>query len=117
MKTFLPWADRRVIVRVVEAPEFTLPAAWTVIRSRGPYSYDDERHLLIDHAVDVLITKDSGGHQTQAKLDAASDLGVPVVIISRPAPISGAPSVDQVMTAVNWVRANGARGGPRTNHR
>ncbi len=67
--------------------------------------------------VDVLITKDSGGDLTKAKLDAAADLGVPVVIISRPAPAHAVPSVDQVAIAVNWVRVRGARRGSPTDHR
>ena len=85
-----------------------MPAAWIVITSRGPYTYGNERRLIIDHAVDVLITKDSGGDQTRAKLDAAADLGVPVVIISRPAPLPGVLCVDQVTTAANWVRLQGS---------
>ena len=117
LETFLPWADRRAIVRVVDPPEFAVPAAWIVITSRGPYSYDNERRLMTDHAVDVLITKDSGGDLTRAKLDAAADLGVPVVIISRPAPVRTVPSVDQIAIAVNWVRARGGHRGPPTDRR
>ena len=105
LEEFLSWADRRALVRVVDPPEFTVPSAWTVITSRGPYSFDDERRLMTDHAVDVLITKDSGGDLTKAKLAAAADLGVPVVIISRPAPVAGVPSVDQVSEAVHWAEA------------
>ncbi len=45
--------------------------------SRGPYSYAGERQLLDEHAIDVLLTKDSGGAHTVAKLDAADDLGIP----------------------------------------
>jgi precorrin-6A/cobalt-precorrin-6A reductase len=114
LETFLPWADRRSIVRVVDPPGFTLPATWTVITSRGPYSYADERRLIIHHAVDVLITKDSGGDLTRAKLDAAADLGVPVVIINRPAPIPGLVTVDQVTAAAKWVGLQGShRASPR----
>lgn len=110
--SFLPWADREAIVRVVDPPEFTPPPNWTVITSRGPYTFDDERQLMIDHSVDVLLSKDSGGFRTQAKLDAAADVAVPVVIISRPAPIPGVPRVDQVTAAVDWVRVRGAHRAP-----
>jgi precorrin-6A/cobalt-precorrin-6A reductase len=78
------WADRDVLVRLVDPPAKPLPERWTVIVSRGPYSYSDERQILGKYAIDVLVSKDSGGAHTVAKLDAAGDLGIPVVIIARP---------------------------------
>ena len=83
---FAAWADRDVLVRLVDPPAATLPQRWNVILSRGPYSYDGERKILTEHAIDVILTKDSGGTHTVAKLDAAGDLGIPVVIIARPEP-------------------------------
>jgi precorrin-6A/cobalt-precorrin-6A reductase len=81
---FTSWADRDALVRLVDPPTTPLPQRWAVILSRGPYSYFGERQILEEHAIDVLITKDSGGTHTVAKLDAACDLGIPVVIIARP---------------------------------
>jgi precorrin-6A/cobalt-precorrin-6A reductase len=84
LATFASWADRDVLIRLVDPPLTPLPGRWTVVLSRGPYSYSGERQILSEHAVDVLLTKDSGGAHTVAKLDAAGDLGIPVVIIARP---------------------------------
>jgi precorrin-6A/cobalt-precorrin-6A reductase len=93
---FLPWADRDVTVRVVDPPEFPLPRRWQLIRSRGPYAYAGELTLLRDAGADLLVTKDSGGTHTAAKLDAARDLGVQVVVVERPAVPAGVPQVATV---------------------
>ena len=84
LTNFGSWAGRDVVIRLVDPLLTPLPARWTVILSRGPYSYSGERQILSEHAIDVLLTKDSGGVHTVAKLDAAADLGIPVVIIARP---------------------------------
>ena len=93
---FLPWADREVTVRVVDPPSFPLPDRWRLIRSRGPYGYADELALMREAGSDLLVTKDSGGTHTAAKLDAARDLGMGVVVIRRPAPPPGVPQVATV---------------------
>jgi precorrin-6A/cobalt-precorrin-6A reductase len=103
LSAFGPWADRDVLIRLVEPPSKPLPERWTLIRSRGPYSYSGERQILREHAVDVLLSKDSGGTHTAAKLDAAGDLGIPVVIIARPElpPVRVLPTVAE---AAGWCR-------------
>lgn len=58
---------------------------------------------MLDHGVEALVTKDSGGPYTSAKLDAAADLGIAVVVISRPALPSGAPEVGTVTAALHWL--------------
>jgi precorrin-6A/cobalt-precorrin-6A reductase len=101
---FLPWADRTVVARVVDPPELRLPDLWTLILARGPYERPAERALMADHQVDWLLTKDSGGTMTEAKLDAAAALGLPVVVIARPAPPAGVPTVATVAEAHRLVR-------------
>ncbi len=101
LETFLTWLDRPVLARLVEPPDQPLPANWTVLTSRGPYSYTGERAIMIDYAIDLLITKDSGGSHTAAKLDVAHDLGIDVVIIARPPP-PDAPRVATVEEAMTW---------------
>jgi len=56
-----------------------------------------------EHRIDVLVTKNSGGGQTDAKLDAARALSVPVLMISRPPLPSGTTTVDDVAGAVEWI--------------
>jgi precorrin-6A/cobalt-precorrin-6A reductase len=92
-----------VLVRLVDPPTDPLPPRWILIMSRGPYDYASERQILLHHGIDVLITKDSGGSHTVAKLNAADDLGVPVVIIARPER-ADVPQLEVVSEAVAWCR-------------
>lgn len=92
------------IVRSVDPPEPPLPERTTVVLERGPFSLDDELALLREHAVQVVVTKDSGGHMTEAKLVAARELGVPVVLVRRPSLPSGVVTVATVEEALSWLR-------------
>ena len=103
LAAFLPWSGRAVLARVVDPPELTLPPAWRLVRSRGPYDLASERALLEEHRADLLVTKDSGGTLTEAKLDAARELDVPVVVVRRPAAPVGVATVPDVDAARTWV--------------
>ena len=59
---------------------------------------------MTGRAIEVLVTKDSGGAYTAAKLDAAGQLGIAVVVIRRPEPPGGVRAVDSVDEAVSWLR-------------
>lgn len=106
LPAFAAWAARFVLARVVDPPEFAVPERWRVICSRGPYDHAGERQLLLDHQADVLVTKDSGGAHTSAKLDAAAELGVPVVVVARPTAPVGVSTVATVAEVVHWLRAS-----------
>jgi precorrin-6A/cobalt-precorrin-6A reductase len=95
----------RCLVRSVDPPDPPLPERTTVVLARGPFAVSDELALMRQHAVDVVVTKDSGGGMTAAKLAAARRLGVPVVLIRRPPLPPGVPTVATVEEAVAWVRA------------
>ncbi|TKJ33449.1 cobalt-precorrin-6A reductase [Blastococcus sp. CCUG 61487] len=92
------------VVRSVDPPHPPLPARTTVVLERGPFDLADELALLREHRVDVLVTKDSGGAMTSAKLTAARELGLPVVIVRRPPPPPGVPVVGTVDEALTWLR-------------
>ena len=96
--------NREVLVRSVDPPEQPLPPRTTVVLERGPFTVDDELALMREHAVDVVVTKDSGSHLTEAKLTAARQLGVPVVVVRRPPLPAGLPVVETVEQALAWLR-------------
>jgi len=101
-----PFADSDAwfLIRVVTPPEVdALPRNHEVLLSRGPYGYDDEYKLLRDNTIDALVTKNSGGRLTEAKLAAADALGVAVVMIDRPPLPPGVRTVSTVDEAVDWV--------------
>lgn len=98
--------DAWFLIRAVAAPDTdTLPARHELLLSRGPYRYDDERKLLVDFRIDALVTKNSGGEMTRAKVDAADDLAIPVVMVDRPRLPAGVRTVTTVAAAAAWVRA------------
>ena len=92
------------LVRAVDPPRPPLPARSTVLLARGPFPVDEELALLREHAVEVVVTKDSGGEMTAAKLTAARALGIPVVLVRRPPLPPGVPVVATAAEAVAWAR-------------
>ncbi|MFE9675267.1 cobalt-precorrin-6A reductase [Streptomyces sp. NPDC006259] len=88
------------VVRAVEPPEPPMPPHTEVVLARGPFTVADELVLLREHRIDVLVTKDSGGAATAAKLTAARRLGLPVVVVRRPPLPEGVTAVPDVAGAL-----------------
>ncbi|MBI4921210.1 MAG: cobalt-precorrin-6A reductase [Devosia nanyangense] len=76
--------DCRLLVRLIEPPDAELPRHARLLLSRPPHSFDDERALFAREAITHLVTKNSGGAQTSAKLAAAREAGAEVIMIARP---------------------------------
>ncbi len=89
------------LLRAVDPPSPPLPRRCHVLLDRGPFTLEAERALLDEHRIDVVVTRDSGGALTAAKLVAAHELGLPVVLLDRP-PAPTAPTVTTVADAMRW---------------
>lgn len=88
------------LARSVDPPEPPVPGNVEVLLDRGPYTVEGERALIRRHRLDVLVTKDSGGPMTTAKLTAARELGLRVIMVDRPPPPPGVPYVETVEEAL-----------------
>jgi len=95
------------LVRMVDAPEQLPLSDYHAIAARGPFSLQEELHLLAEHHIALVVAKNSGGDATYAKIEAARRLGLPVIMIERPAialdPQS--PAVANVAEVVAWLRS------------
>lgn len=97
----------RFLIRAIDSPDVAAPADSEILLARGPFTLGDEIALLREHRVEVLVTKNSGGSSTSAKLDAARALDLPVVMVARsPLPDGVISTADPDVAAV-WARGHG----------
>jgi precorrin-6A/cobalt-precorrin-6A reductase len=112
LDAFADDGTHRFLVRTVDPPDGTVPPRMTLILDRGPYTVEGESRLMRDHGIGLLVTKNSGGPMTSAKLSAARNLGVRVVMVQRPPLPRGSVAVPTVAEAMCWIRDSSADGLP-----
>lgn len=100
------------LARVIDAPEGPLPPHLTLIRDRGPFDAEAEAALMRRESIEIIVAKNAGGEATAGKITAARRLGLPVVMVSRPAK-PAVPAVATVDEAVTWLAAHGCLPTPR----
>jgi precorrin-6A/cobalt-precorrin-6A reductase len=93
------------LVRSVDPPAPPLPERTVIVLARGPFTVEEELALFREHGIQAVVTKDSGGGMTAAKLTAARVLGLPVVLVRRPPAPQGVPQVGTVEEALAWLGA------------
>ncbi|MFI1014795.1 cobalt-precorrin-6A reductase [Streptomyces sp. NPDC020965] len=103
LAAFAPLDGLHFVVRSVEPCEPPMPRQIETILDRGPFTVEGERALLRAHRIDVLVTKDSGGPATVAKLVAARAAGVPVVLVRRPPVPGGVATAEDVPGALRLL--------------
>lgn len=103
---FVPLAGERngarwFLTRLIDPPgdDVALPAGELVL-GRGPFTPDDEKALMQQHRIDLLVTKNAGG--AAGKIAAAAELHIPVLMIERP-PLPPGEIVESTGAALAWV--------------
>lgn len=102
LELFLERDDCTVLVRLIEPPLQPLPPHARLLLARPPHVLEDELALMRQEGITHLVSKNSGGEQTAAKLEAARQLGIAVIMIARPAygPAVEAANVEQALAAL-----------------
>lgn len=91
------------VVRLLKEPDGDLPLKdYEVVVAAPPYGLEEERQLLQDKKIRLIVCKNSGGEQTRAKLVAARENRCGVVMVDRPLPEPG-PEVNSVNDALRWL--------------
>jgi precorrin-6A/cobalt-precorrin-6A reductase len=101
-----PFAERpqhAYTLRFVDAPDGALPLPDAeVIVSRGPFTLEGDRALMRSRDIEWLVARNSGGNGARAKIDAARELGLPVIMIARPA-LPERQQVESVDEVLAWL--------------
>lgn len=86
VEDFAAQPQHHYVLRLVDAPSVapSLPSH-SVVVARGPFDVAGDIALFKEHAVEIVVCKNAGGIGAEAKIHAARELGLPVVMIDRPA--------------------------------
>jgi precorrin-6A/cobalt-precorrin-6A reductase len=103
LAAFAPLKDLWFLMRMIDPPTPDTPVPpGTLVLERGPFTLEDERELLQTYAIEAIVSKNSGGDATYAKIRAARELVLPVVMVQRPPTPAGA-RVASVEEALGWL--------------
>ncbi|WP_017653357.1 cobalt-precorrin-6A reductase [Fortiea contorta] len=105
LSSFAHLQDIWFLMRVVDPPhpDAVMPPG-LILCDRGPFALNQEREILKYHKIDTIVSKNSGGDATYAKIIAARELGLQVVMINRP-PKPPGEQVTDVEGALGWLLA------------
>lgn len=100
---FATLTDKWCLMRSIDPPDpsILLPPG-KLLLDRGPFSLERERELLKEYQIQAIVSKNSGGDATYAKIIAARELGLPVIMVQRPIVPDGG-IVPDVAVAIEWL--------------
>ncbi len=94
------------LLRTIDPPPAdALPRSVELLLAKGPFTVAEEIELIRRHAIEIVVSKNSGGGATEAKIAAARDLGLPVVMIQRP-PSLGQTTIYEIEDMLAWIEAH-----------
>lgn len=93
------------LLRTAVQPKQQLSESMSWIKAIGPFDLDNELALMHEHQIDVLVSKNSGGKATEAKLAAARRLGIPVMMLARPKLPAGITIFDELDDCASAVQS------------
>ncbi|MCW1431230.1 cobalt-precorrin-6A reductase [Novosphingobium sp. JCM 18896] len=110
VSAFTAQPQHHYLLRFVDAPEEApvLPDHALVV-DRGPFSVEGDVALMQDHEIELVVCKNAGGSGAEAKLIAARRLGLPVLMIDRPA-LPERHTVHEIGAVLDWLDHGADRG-------
>jgi precorrin-6A/cobalt-precorrin-6A reductase len=103
LSAFTKAPQHSYLIRTIDKPEGLdkLPSCQFLLE-RGPFALEDEEGLMRSMNIDIVVSKNSGGDATYAKIVAARRLALPVIMIRRPK-AAPTPAVCTAASALDWL--------------
>lgn len=100
---FVAQPQHHYLLRFVDAPGTAPPLPYhDLVIDRGPFDVAGDRQLMIHHRVDLIVAKNAGGSGASAKIAVARALGLPMVMIDRPA-VPPRTEVHDIAAVFAWL--------------
>ncbi|PVA09582.1 cobalt-precorrin-6A reductase [Pelagivirga sediminicola] len=111
LAAFAPNPQHFYLLRLIDRPDGPLPfPECKIVQDRGPFTVEGDLALMRDHRIDLIVSKNSGGTGAHAKIIAARELGLPVIMIDRPA-IPARRELHEVDEVMAWLAHDGTERG------
>lgn len=103
LDVFATAPQHHYLLRFIDAADTQLPFPnASAVIARGPFSLEGELEVMQAHNIEWLVTKNAGGEAARAKLDAARELGLPVIMVDRPR-LPARQTVETAAEAMEWL--------------
>lgn len=100
LSSFAQLTHHWFLMRMIDPPETPIPPG-EILLDRGPFTLENERELLQKYNIEAIVSKNSGGNATYAKILAAQELNLPIIMVQRP-PLPEAQEVATPQAAIAW---------------